>query len=276
MRRLNQHIIESLENIEIFENLGSRISRVSIIILLAALLGSCHSSRHTVRGSAGGKIVTGTTDRSVDRDAAVRLVGEARSWLGGPYRYGGDDRRGVDCSGLTCRVFEAGAGVKLPRSSQQQKDYCRRVDRESLQPGDLVFFVNRKGGRRVNHVGMYVGDGRMIHASSSRGVMESDITSGYWDERYLGSGRVEAVTYASRGTRVPDGKADAPKPAKKQKKAKKGKKPATPARPVPERVPAPTPPPAPEVHIDDLPAILPAPAPAPAVEEPDTTGGWFD
>ncbi|MCM1096385.1 MAG: hypothetical protein NC333_08960, partial [Terasakiella sp.] len=80
MRRLNQHLIEILENIEIFENLESKVSRisklsrVSIIILLAALLGSCHSSRHTVRGAAGGKIVTGTTDRSVDRDAAVRLV----------------------------------------------------------------------------------------------------------------------------------------------------------------------------------------------------------
>ena len=241
--------------------------------LALGLLASCHSSRRTVRGGDGAPVVTGTTPASVDRDVAVQLVQEARTWLGVPYRYGGNDRGGVDCSGLTCRVFDRGAGIKLPRTSQQQKDYCRRVERGSLQPGDLVFFVNRKGGRRVNHVGLYVGDGRMIHASSSRGVMESDITSGYWDDHYLGSGRVEALTYASRGTRIPDGKAPKqPKPKKqKTKKPKKVKMPK-PVPPQPAPIPAP-PAPIPEVRLDDLPAVLNPPAP---VEQPDSVSSWFD
>lgn len=262
--------------------------------LLTLLLASCHSSRHTVRGSQGA-VVTGTTARSVDADVAVRLVETARQWIGTPYKYAGNDRRGVDCSGLTCNVFSTAAGIKLPRNSHQQKEYCLRIDRNALQPGDLVFFVNSRGGKRVNHVGLYVGSGRMIHSSSSRGVIESDITSGYWDDHYFASGRVEAVTYASRGTTPRGGKParKSHKPEKeKQKKPKKDKKPKT------VRVTVPAPPTDyTEIPLEALPAspqlpagpvpgspapvvpVTPSPAPpsAPATEEPDSVGGgWFD
>lgn len=250
-----------------------RVTLLLSLVTLALSLGSCHSSRHTARGSHGATVTTGTTRSSVDAKMARSLVDCARGWLGTPYRYGGNDRRGVDCSGLTTNVFLQAAGVTLPRDSRSQKDFCRRIDRQALQPGDLVFFVNSKGGRRVNHVGLYIGGGEMIHASSSRGVIVSDITSGYWDNHYFASGRVDAVTYASLGTRPAAGKVKADKKKKDKKKDKLGDKKA--ARAVPAPVPperrSPVPMPAAEIRFptEPLPAEIPAPAPVtPECPEP--------
>lgn len=246
-----------------------KVGKPIIFILLFATvfaLGGCHTSRQTVRGSDG-EVVTGDSRTSVDAAVARRLVDCARGWLGTPYRYGGNDRRGVDCSGLTCNVFSQGADVKIPRDSRSQRTYCLEIDRRALQPGDLVFFVNSPGAQRINHVGLYIGGGEMIHASSSRGVMVSDITAGYWDQRYYASGRVEAVTYAARGSR-PHGEAGPEKKSKK-KTPKKATKPAP--RPKPQRV-------------DDGPTIrVPSPVPEPIMEivipasEPDSVlSPWLD
>ncbi len=253
-------------------------------VLLALVLGACHSSRKVSRVPQGAQITTGTTRSSVDAGVARSLVDCARGWIGTPYRYGGNDRRGVDCSGLTSNVFLQAAGVKLPRDSRSQKEYCRRVDRRALQPGDLVFFVSSKGGRRVNHVGLYIGGGEMIHASSSRGVIVSDITSGYWDRHYFSSGRVEAVTYAARGSK-PGGESK----GKKDKKSKNNTKKSEPVAPKvvpPKQNPLPvagtTPPtgrpsPVAEIHFpsEPLPVVV---SPAPQVEETDSVqqSAWFD
>lgn len=115
------------------------------------------------------------------------LAEEARRWLGTPYRYGGQDRGGTDCSGLVMEVYRSVCAVKIPRSTTEQKSYCTEVARNKTRVGDLVFFG---GGKGVSHVGLYIGKGEMIHASSSRGVMVSNIDSGYWGDRFKGSGRV--------------------------------------------------------------------------------------
>ncbi|MDO4319118.1 MAG: NlpC/P60 family protein [Bacteroidales bacterium] len=183
----------------------SRLLLIAVALMSVLVMGSCHSSRKTMRGSHGQTVVTGSTRESVDRDIAGSLIECARRWLGTPYRYGGNDRKGIDCSGLTCNVFEHVADIRLPRDSRSQSRYCLRVDRRDIQPGDLVFFVNKPGGDRINHVGLYIGAGRMIHASSSRGVTESSITDGYWRDRYYCGGRVEAITYAARRKSPPKG-----------------------------------------------------------------------
>lgn len=234
---------------------------VALILVLG--LGSCHSSRR-VSGASGDHRHTAAThdvtERSVDPDAASTLIQQARRWLGTPYRYGGNERSGVDCSGLTCRVFADGLGIRLPRTSAQQRDYCRRIDRADLEPGDLVFFRN---GGKINHVGLYIGGGRMIHASSSRGVIETDLSDTYWARRYHTAGRVEATTYASRGTPTPDGK----RPRKRSKAATppRGSAPARPAPRQPLQVVG-------EIPLDSL-APLPA---APAAPQPSPDPDWFD
>jgi len=93
----------------------------------------------------------------------TELVRTARRFLGVPYRWGGTDREdGFDCSGLTMVCYRLN-GLNLPRVSRSQFEAGRRVPKEQLLPGDLVFFATR-GGRQVSHVGLYIGGGRFIHA----------------------------------------------------------------------------------------------------------------
>ncbi|WP_290089870.1 NlpC/P60 family protein [Paramuribaculum intestinale] len=170
--------------------------------LMVAGLSGCGSSRHVSakRVSSVGAAVSGKgsgasgasqrIDVSGSLPAETRsLLEEARRWMGTSYRYGGSTRSGVDCSGLTSQIFVNALQIKLPRSSAQQSEYCRRIDRSELMEGDLVFF--RTGSKGVSHVGMYVGDGRIIHSSTSRGVIVSSLDESYYRRTYHSSGRVE-------------------------------------------------------------------------------------
>lgn len=148
---------------------------------------------------------------SVDTEMGRRLVSEARKWLGVPYSYGGNSRKGVDCSGMVVAVYRDAASLKLPRSSADQHRYCRDISRKDLEAGDLVFFKGSSKGK-VSHVGIYIGDNKMIHASSSRGVIVSDLAEKYYISHYHASGRVEGVTFAATG--------NSPDKKKKQKKSK--------------------------------------------------------
>ncbi len=112
-----------------------------------------------------------------------------RTFLGTPYVWGGRTRRGTDCSGFVQTVF-AEAGIDLPRTSPKQWKTGHKVARANLRKGDLVFF--RTIARRVSHVGIVTDParGRFAHASSSRGVVISDLKSRYYSARYAGARRV--------------------------------------------------------------------------------------
>ncbi len=126
-------------------------------------------------------------------DLAQALIDEARTWLGTPYRYGGKDKSGTDCSGFIMQLYKTVTNVNVPRNSRAQWDYCEALDKKDLAVGDLIFFSSKNSGGDIAHVGMYIGDGTMIHASSSRGVTESNIGSNYFVEHYIGSGRVPVI-----------------------------------------------------------------------------------
>lgn len=119
-----------------------------------------------------------------------RVLREADSWIGTPYLYGGNDRNGVDCSGFVLQVYLKAAEIALPRTSRQQQEYCRDLTRDQLEPGDLVFFTSR-GSNVVGHVGIYIGNNQMIHASSSQGVVISSLQSNYYVQNYYGGGRID-------------------------------------------------------------------------------------
>ncbi len=114
------------------------------------------------------------------------LVSEAYTWLGTPYRYGGNDRTGVDCSGLVAAVYGA-VGIGLPRTSRSQYATASRIETDNLKGGDLIFFGT---GTVVNHVGIYIGNGEMIHASSSKGVIKQAVADEYYTRRFAGVGRI--------------------------------------------------------------------------------------
>ena len=115
------------------------------------------------------------------------LVRTALSYLGTPYRYGGETPAGMDCSGLVFRVFEDHS-LTVPRVSRDQYGLGRGVEPQRLQAGDLVFFADTKG--RVNHVGICLDRRRFVHASSSRGVVEDSLDSDYFRERFVGGRRI--------------------------------------------------------------------------------------
>lgn len=115
----------------------------------------------------------------------------AVSLVGSPYRLGGTSpETGLDCSGFVGHVFRAAAGVALPRDSRAISEIARPLARPDLLPGDLVFFNTLK--RAFSHVGIYLGENRFVHATSSRtgAVMISSLDERYWREHFDGARRV--------------------------------------------------------------------------------------
>lgn len=110
-------------------------------------------------------------------------------WYGTRYVYGGTTRRGIDCSSFVQKCIKATFDVGMVRTAANQKRTTEYVKREDLQEGDLVFF--RIKVNRISHVGVYLQNGRFAHASSSRGVMISNLNSSYWSRYYAGGGRVK-------------------------------------------------------------------------------------
>ena len=116
-----------------------------------------------------------------------KLVNTAKKYLGVPYVWGGTSPKGFDCSGLVQYVCRQN-GISVPRVAASQKGAGTPVSRANLQPGDLVFFGN---GGRISHVGIYVGNGNMIHAPQTGDVVKiSSINSTYRVARYAGAVRV--------------------------------------------------------------------------------------
>jgi cell wall-associated NlpC family hydrolase len=120
------------------------------------------------------------------------LLQHALALLGTPYRWGGTSADGFDCSGLVGYVFHSALGIDLPRVSRDMARTGELItDRADLSPGDLVFF-GRKG--RVSHVGIYVGEGRFLHAPrTGRDVTVSSLESGYWSDKYMEARRVAGI-----------------------------------------------------------------------------------
>ena len=117
----------------------------------------------------------------------VRVIEEARTYIGTPYKWGGNDNRGIDCSGLLVRSFES-IGLQIPRTTSQQIEIGKSVSLKKSKKGDLVFFAFGKSKRKVTHVGILSelknsSDINFIHASSSRGVVETQLIKDYYLKR---------------------------------------------------------------------------------------------
>ncbi len=165
------------------------LRRSALPVLLGLLLAACSSAppRHTgspaVQRHEGYQSATAYSQRA--NDVLLRALG----LVGTPYRYGGNTPEGgFDCSGLVGFVFRDAAGLQLPRTTSGLMELrARHVDRDELQPGDLVLFTPAGGG----HVGIYVGEGRFVHAPRSGGTVRMDrLDTAYWAAAYAGARRV--------------------------------------------------------------------------------------
>ena len=127
------------------------------------------------------------TENSGIANAALRK--EVDQWIGVPYKYGGTTKAGVDCSGFCGNVFKNVYDITLGRSAQDIYDQTKPVNKSALKEGDLVFF--KINSSRVSHVGIYLSQNKFVHASTSRGVIISDLDEAYWTKYYFASGSVK-------------------------------------------------------------------------------------
>ncbi|HKQ25552.1 MAG TPA: C40 family peptidase [Burkholderiales bacterium] len=151
--------------------------RWSPLILIAALAG-CASSP---------EVAEIPRTRASD-ETALKAVGNAGQMIGKPYRYGGDTPEGFDCSGLV-RYSYGRAGINMPRATPAQRSATTLISVRSLRPGDLLFFDQE--GKKASHVGIYVGDGRFIHAPSTGGHVRTDsLSANFWKKHFVEARRV--------------------------------------------------------------------------------------
>ena len=181
------------------------LAALTALGVLSVLSGACASTGAVPRpfpvpGAAGGARTdtapptgspssTSLPGGTASRDYA--LVGTALSLRGVPYRNGGADPNGFDCSGFTQYVY-AQYGVALPREVREQFGSGKRVDMDKVAPGDLLFFdTEPKGSPGPTHVGIAIGGDQFVHAPSSTGVVRVERTSAsYWAARFLGARRI--------------------------------------------------------------------------------------
>ena len=178
---------------------------VAALLALASITGACASSNNakprpfpmssgagenpTVQTSEPAPAIPAPTPRAaVPEDRSV--IAMALSFRGTPYRNGGSDPSGFDCSRFIQYVF-AQMGLALPREVHEQYKVGKKLDEDDLKPGDLVFFHTVSKG--ASHVGLMVGDDQFVHAPSSKGVVRVEhLSSSYWAPRFVGGRRVPA------------------------------------------------------------------------------------
>jgi len=142
---------------------------ISVIIIL--LFSSCGASKRAAK--------TKTTK--------TKLETQYQLYKGIPYKYGGTDKRGFDCSGFTQTVYRNAFSIQLPRSTETIAKLGKKVSKHKLKPGDLVFF---RPSRRYRHVGVFIGNNTFIHSSTSKGIIKSNIDNPYWKKKYRFAKRI--------------------------------------------------------------------------------------
>lgn len=138
------------------------------------------------------QFVTGEFDKTSYGLKKSDLMDKIMEWLGTPYRFGGNTEHAIDCSGWTQRIFMDVAGILLPRTAREQVNIGQKVNRKSLEFGDLVFF-HTYSRKFASHVGIYLGDNLFAHASSRFGVTVSSLESQFYKNRFIGGRRLSQI-----------------------------------------------------------------------------------
>lgn len=171
---------------------------LAVMFINTLLISAQNNKQNTNSPNKDVRIVEETVGVKPDRGSIVEsLYKEAVAWLKTPYRYGGNSRKGIDCSAFTNTIYANVFGVKLNRSS---KDISARdvkeLKRNELKPGDLVFFATSRKRKGVSHVGVYLGNDYFVHASTRKGVTISSLNEPYYNRTFVKGGEVKNVDKA--------------------------------------------------------------------------------
>ena len=179
----------------------SLLYKIAFTVFTVILLSSCGSSRHGVVTTKKEQRHATETTQVYDRDPEVKpeskkaykIVREAKKFEGTRYKYGGTDKRGMDCSGLIYVAFLE-EDVPLPRTSRAMSLQGERLYLKEVSVGDLLFFETNKNKKVINHVGLVVDVNKdgiyFIHSSTSRGVIISSLSESYWYNNFVMARRV--------------------------------------------------------------------------------------
>ncbi len=168
------------------------LQRVFLLLLLAGVMGSCRNNKALIKDEADGNesirnkyaVILGVDAQLITNTTLYMVIDH---WLGVPYKYGGKDKNGIDCSGLTAVVMKESFQKEVSGPSWSIAEQCATVSAKELKEGDLVFFTI--SGSKISHVGIYLQNGHFLHASTSRGVMISDLSEAYYSKYFTNGGR---------------------------------------------------------------------------------------
>lgn len=163
------------------------MQRIIIILILFFTFLSCGSARNrgiiTTKKQQTTKKTRPTETIKSNTSLASKIIKNAKNYTGTPYKYGGNTKSGIDCSGLIHNAFKE-ENQQIPRVSSTMAKTGHWVDLKKVQKGDLLFFATKKGSRKVNHVGLVTAvnanDIEFIHATTSKGVTTSKLKEKYW------------------------------------------------------------------------------------------------
>ncbi|MDC7994274.1 C40 family peptidase [Altibacter sp. HG106] len=160
------------------------------LLFFTVLLSSCGGSKNTSRTY---RETTTSTTSQAGSSASINIVNRAKSFEGVRYKYGGMDKRGMDCSGLVYTCFQE-ENITMPRISRDMAKQGKRIALNQISAGDLVFFQTNKNRKVINHVGLVVdrkdGEVFFIHSTTSRGVIISSLNENYWKRAFVEVRRV--------------------------------------------------------------------------------------
>lgn len=163
----------------------------ALVGLLMVVSSACSSGRSVRRGRVPHVDARTYVDGHRLSKTQARMIEEACTWIGTPYRYGGAEKgKGTDCSGMVLRLYLDVADIKLPRNSAKQAEFCKKLKAKDAKPCDLVFFATGRDAAKVSHVGLLLDSESFIHASSGKGVIITRLDNPWWHQRILGFGRV--------------------------------------------------------------------------------------
>ena len=170
------------------------MTRIVVLLFFSFLIVSCGSSKKVSSKRTHTKTVRVKSSSSKKEfSKANAIVETALAYQGTRYKYGGTNRKGMDCSGLTYTAFRM-HHVELPRVSYQQATKGKRIKLSTVQKGDLLFFQTNKNRKRINHVGLVIESDRgvikFIHATTSRGVLISTMNERYWKNAFTEARRI--------------------------------------------------------------------------------------
>ncbi len=181
---------------------------IFILILLGLFLASCRGTKNST--SSVKNVETETAEeRTLREKYAIQLGVDAATlkkqaallrfideWYGVPYKYGGKDKNGIDCSAFSSRLLANVYGISVAGSAQELYDLCKSADVSDLKEGDLVFF--KIESKKITHVGVYLMNNKFVHATTRKGIMINDLSEAYYKKYFFSGGKVKTTMAATK------------------------------------------------------------------------------